>query len=182
MCRSLLEPFPREISMNYRIVSGTSLAVAARAGHEWRIGHPRLRQKSGCRVHGDQCLQGTKRLQDCEQRVQGPEFLQGPWMAASQVGESLRGERRHRRLIDYQAGGRLYRTEVSVACLGSGRDKRHLQWPARPRLPRTRARSAILFCEDNRMERPPSLGSAWVNGRNTTGRSSRERRGSTGSK
>jgi len=44
--------------------------------------------------------------------MQGPEFLQGPWMAAGQVGKGLREEGWHGRLIDYLAGGRLYRTDV----------------------------------------------------------------------
>jgi hypothetical protein len=126
---------------------------------ERRIGHPRLRQKSGARrVSWDQCLQRYKRLRDRKQRVQGPEFLQGPWLAAGQVGSGMRGERRHGRLIASRAGGRLYRTDaVSIGRL-LGFAAREIPRGQRARVASDASAVRYSFFEDNRMDRPSSLG------------------------
>ena len=101
--------------MKYRLVSGTSLAIAAIALA--MNGAASAKKAASVECNGINACKGKRRLQDRKQRVQWPEFLQGPWMAASQVGGGVREKGWHGRLIDYQAGGRLYRTDAgSLGC------------------------------------------------------------------
>jgi hypothetical protein len=130
--------------MKYRIVSGTSLAVAVIA-----------LAMNGASVTP---ASAKKAARDRKQRVQRPEFLQGPWLAAGQVGTGLRGERRHGRLIASRAGGRLYRTDaVSIGRL-LGFAAREIPRADAPEVTSDASAVRYSFCEDNRMERPSSLG------------------------